>query len=400
LFVKHVTLANFRNHNYSEVEFRPGVSVIAGENGHGKTNLVEAIHYLATLSSHRTAGYIPLIGKTAETAVVKLKVSHNLREAVVSVELSRNAKNQVSINGTKSPRNRDVLGYVQTVTFAPEDLDMVKKEPGFRRAFIDGLLIQLTPRLAGVFADYDRVLKQRNTLLKSAKQNRVSGSALATLDAWDEQLVNLGAQILVARRDLVDRLNPKLAEAYSQIAATNNKVEIQVKSSLLSSTVPGFEEEEDLEGLEFLPQVTSDEAIQLFRTRLIEVRPKEIERGLTLCGPQRDDLILLLNDMPAKHYASHGESWSYALALRLASRELLREDSNYGDPVLILDDVFAELDLGRRTRLAELVSNNEQVLITSAELNDVPELLRTNVYQVRRGQVTSLGFGGEASIDE
>lgn len=389
MYVKHLTLANFRNHTYSEVQLSQGITVFAGENGHGKTNLVEAIHYLATLSSHRTAGYVPLINRHTESAVIKALASHSGRDVLLSLELSRNSKNQVSLNGNKTNRSRDILGYVQTVIFAPEDLDIVKKEPGFRRAFIDGLLTQLTPRLAGVFADYERVLKQRNTLLKTARQNRVSGNALSTLDAWDEQLVRLGSQILVARRDLLERLNPALQIAYQQIAATNNNVELRLKSSLLAKATPSFEDEDELEDNEFLPLLNVAEAEQLFTDRLAQVRVKELERGLTLCGPQRDDLTLLLNEMPAKNYASHGESWSYALALRLASRQLLREESSYGDPVLILDDVFAELDKGRRNRLAELVADNEQVLITSAELNDVPLELQQNVFMVERGTVAA-----------
>lgn len=393
MLIKHLTLGNFRNHKYTEVEFEPGINLFEGENGHGKTNLVEAIHYMAGLSSHRTAGYLPLIAKDSETAVVKAKVSHAGRDVLLDLELARTAKNQVVVNKTKSSRLRDILGFVQTVTFAPEDLDIVKKEPGFRRAFIDALVVQLSPRFAGIYSDYDRVLKQRNTLLKSARQNSVKGSGLSTLDAWDEQLVNLGTQIVVARGNLVDRLNPELIKAYQQIAASNNEPVIRLKSSLLSKTVPSYLDEEEPEDLEYLEDFEAGSVDVLFRERLASLRQKEIERGLTLCGPQRDDLVLLLNDMPAKNYASHGESWSYALALRLASRELLRADSNYGDPILILDDVFAELDTGRRLRLASLVQDNEQVLITAAEINDVPEQLRATVFHVERGTVTKVQNG-------
>jgi DNA replication and repair protein RecF len=373
----------------TEVSFGEGVNLFEGENGQGKTNLVEAVHYLAGLSSHRTAGYLPLIKWDSETAVVRAKVSHGAREVLLDLELSKNDKNRVSINKTTSFKMRDILGYVQTVTFAPEDLDIVKKDPGNRRAFIDALLVQLTPRFSGIFSDYDRVLKQRNTLLKSARNNSVKGSALSTLDAWDDQLISLGSQIIAARGQLMQRLNPKVVEAYQQIAAARNQPEVRLKSSLLATTVPSYLDEDEPEDLEYLDNFDPDYVRQLFVTRLQQLRPKELERGLTLCGPQRDDLVLLLNGMPAKTYASHGEGWSYALALRLASRELLRADGNYGDPILILDDVFAELDAKRRERLAELVADNEQVLITAAVAEDVPLSLRAKVFHVEQGVVSN-----------
>jgi len=388
LLIRHLTLANFRNHVATEVSFGEGVNLFEGENGQGKTNLVEAVHYLAGLQSHRTAGYLPLIKWDSETAVVRAKVSHGAREVLIDLELSKNDKNRVAINKTTSFKMRDILGFVQTVTFAPEDLDIVKKDPGNRRAFIDALLVQLSPRFSGIFSDYDRVLKQRNTLLKSARNNVVKGSALSTLDAWDEQLVMLGAQIISARGQLMEKLNPQVVTAYQQIAAARNQPEIKLKSSLLATSVPSYLDEEDSDDLEYLDNFELDYVRQLFVTRLEQLRPKELERGLTLCGPQRDDLVLLLNGMPAKTYASHGEGWSYALALRLASRQLLRIESNYGDPILILDDVFAELDAKRRQRLAELVSDNEQVLITAAVAEDVPEVLRAKVFHVEQGVVT------------
>lgn len=388
MLLKHLTLANFRNHKSTDVALEPGVNLFAGDNGQGKTNLVEAIHYLATLSSHRTAGYIPLINWSEDTAVVKAKVSHQGRDVLLDVQLSKTTKNRVAINKSESNRARDILGFVQTVTFAPEDLDIVKKDPGNRRKFLDDLLVQLTPRLAGTLSDYERVLKQRNTLLKSARTNSVSGSALSTLDAWDAQLINLGVEIIQARGILMNRLNPLVIEAYQQIAATRNQPELQIKSSLLGKTVPsGFEDDEQSD-LEYLDNFEGEHLRELFVTRLNGLRPKELERGLTLCGPQRDDLVLLLNGMPAKTYASHGEGWSFALALRLASRELLRQEGNFGDPILILDDVFAELDAKRRDKLAQLVADNEQVLITAAVPGDVPEALKSNMFHVELGVVT------------
>jgi len=392
--LKHLVLANFRNHVSTDVELGPGVNLFAGDNGQGKTNLVEAVHYLATLSSHRTAGYLPLIKWDEETAVVRAKVAHQGREVFLDVELSKNAKNRVAINKSATPRARDILGYVQTVTFAPEDLDIVKKDPSNRRKFLDDLLVQLTPRLAGTFADYERVLKQRNTLLKSARANAVKGSGLSTLDAWDEQLISLGAQIIAARSTLVQRLSPLVEAAYQEIAVSRNQPALQIKTSLLGKQAPsGFDDDESQNDLGFLETTDADAIRNMFAARLAELRPKELERGLTLCGPQRDDLILLLNGMPAKNYASHGEGWSYALALRLASRELLREEGGFGDPILILDDVFAELDAKRREKLAELVSDNEQVLITAAVAEDVPQALKANMFHVEQGVVMQSGAG-------
>ncbi|MEN9747842.1 MAG: hypothetical protein RLZZ603_534, partial [Actinomycetota bacterium] len=298
-------------------------------------------------------------------------------------------KNRVAINKSPSNRSRDLLGYVQTVTFAPEDLDIVKKDPSNRRKFLDDLLVQLTPRLSGTFSDYERVLKQRNTLLKSARNNSVKGSALSTLDAWDSQLIDLGTQIISARGNLMLRLEPLVTEMYQQIAVTRNVPQLKMKSSLLGTSIPSGFEDDEPEDLEYLEDFSPGKLQEVFVTRLSQLRPKELERGLTLCGPQRDDLILLLNGMPAKNYASHGEGWSFALALRLASRELLRAEGGFGDPILILDDVFAELDAKRREKLAELVSDNEQVLITAAVAEDVPSVLKANMFHVEQGVVTS-----------
>jgi DNA replication and repair protein RecF len=387
--IKHLTLSKFRNHASTEVEFHPGVNLFAGDNGQGKTNLVEAVHYLATLSSHRTAGYIPLINWDSESAVIRARVAHAGREVLLDVELSRNNKNRVSVNRTPTTRTRDILGYVQTVTFAPEDLDIVKKDPGNRRKFIDDLLVQLSPKMAGVISDYERVLKQRNALLKSAKANGVKGAALSTLDAWDSQLLTLGSKLIAARGILMERLNPIVESAYAEIAVTRNKPKMAMKSSIVAAGIPGYGEDDDSEALDTLDHFDELSVYKTFEAKLREVRAKELERGLTLIGPQRDDLVLLLNGMPAKTYASHGEGWSYALSLKLASRELLKLDGNFGDPILILDDVFAELDAKRRDRLAALVMDNEQVLITAAVAEDVPDSLKAKMFHVEHGVVTN-----------
>ncbi len=389
MFIKHLSLANFRNYETAEVTLEPGVNLLIGPNGQGKTNLVEAIRYLSTLSSHRVAGYLPLIRNSeppVAQAVIRALAHHDGRDALLELELNRDVQNRARINKANASRVRDILGYVNTVTFAPEDLDIVKKDPSNRRAFIDELLVQVSPRFAGVFTDYERVLKQRNTLLRTARQTATKGTSLSTLDAWDENLVKLGAEIVAARVGLVERLRPLLTEAYQAIAISNNDPKIEVKSSLLGA---GLSDDDEGSALESIESADQDVVAEQFRAKLALVRSKELDRGITMVGPHRDDLVLLLSHLPAKGYASHGESWSFALALRLASINLLREETRSGDPILILDDVFAELDAGRRARLADLVSSNEQVLITAAVAEDVPEQLEARVLHVKAGVVTN-----------
>ena len=384
MLVKHLTLSHFRNHVATDQALHPGVNLFVGRNGQGKTNFVEAIGYLSTLSSHRVAGYQPLIEWHQPQAIIRALVSHADRDVLVEVELNRETPNRARINKTDSSRFRDVLGVVNTVIFAPEDLDIVKKDPSNRRDFIDTLVVQVWPRFAGVYTDYERVLKQRNTLLRTARQTGTRGSALTTLDAWDDQMIRLGSEIVTARLDLVERLRPFLLSAYKDIAETNNEPTILVRSSLVGAAVQ--DEDEELLYLEFKER---EAVLDMYRSKLASVREKELDRGITLIGPHRDDLILLLGGQPAKLYASHGESWSYALALRLASMQLLRQETRTGDPILILDDVFAELDDTRRSRLAELVADNEQVLITAAVAADVPEVLKAKAFHVKEGVITS-----------
>jgi DNA replication and repair protein RecF len=388
VLVKHISLANFRNYETAEVSLSPGVNLLVGPNGQGKTNLVEAIRYLSTLSSHRVAGYLPLIRHAQpeiEQAVIRVLANHDGRDALLEVELNRSSPNRARINKASATRLRDVLGYVNTVTFAPEDLDIIKKDPSNRRAFIDELLVQVSPRFSGVFTDYERVLKQRNTLLRTARQTSAKGTALSTLDAWDESLVKFGAEIVAARVALVERLRPLLTEAYQAIAIANNEPRILTKSSLVGTTLV---DEEDTGALENIESSNVAEVEEMFRAKLAQIRQNELERGITMVGPHRDDLVLMLSNLPAKGYASHGESWSFALALRLASINLLRAETRSGDPILILDDVFAELDAGRRSRLAELVASNEQVIITAAVGEDVPVELKARVFSVSAGEVS------------
>lgn len=386
MFVKHVSLASFRNYDNAEVEFAPGFNILIGPNGQGKTNLVEAIRYLSTLSSHRVSGYIPLIKNGESHAISRAMVTHADRDVLVELELNKENKNQAKLNRAPVQRVRDIVGVIQSVTFAPEDIDIVKRDPSNRRDFIDELVIQYRPRMAGVYSDYERVLKQRNTLLKTAKQTKTSGSALSTLDAWDASLIQYGSEIVATRIEVIALLQPHLFEAYQKIAIANNEPRMLYRSSLLGSLIPDGDEADDLE---FLDDSDRANIAKLFTEKLERVRPKELERGITLVGPHRDDLVLMLGNLPAKGYASHGETWSYALALRLASAQLLRSESSTGDPILILDDVFAELDAGRRLRLAELVAENEQVLITAAVAEDIPAIASARRFNVKNGVVSA-----------
>lgn len=391
MLVKHLTLASFRNYDTLEVAFEPGINLIIGPNGQGKTNMVEAVRYLSVLSSHRVAGYQPLINSKASSAIVRAMVSSEERDILLELELNREGKNKARVNKADLPRIRDIIGIVQSVTFAPEDIDIVRRDPTNRRAFLDELVVQHRPRMAGVYADYERVLKQRNALLRSAKITKTTGSALSTLDAWDASLVQYGTEIVVARLNITELLQPHLFDAYQKIASANNEPRLVYRSSLLVDTAGLLNDSPDVvEDLAAANLESADpQAITaMFAAKLAEIRPKELERGITLAGPQRDDIVLMLGELPAKGYASHGEMWSFALALRLASIELLKIESRTGDPILILDDVFAELDVGRRLRLAELIANNEQVLITAAVEEDVPEILVATRFAVKQAVVS------------
>ena len=386
MYVTKVKLTNFRNYKTAEVEFSPGVNLLHGSNGQGKTNLVEAINFFASLSSHRVAGYTPLIKQGEQSAIVSLELAHLERELVLEFEINNDSPNRARLNKSPVQKPKDILGYLNSVIFAPEDLDIVKRDPTNRRAFIDQLIVQFTPRMLGVYSDYDRVLKQRNTLLKSARATGTKGDALSTLSAWDESLVKLGSEIIAARVAIASKLSPGLISNYQKIADTNNEPRMFIKSSILGSTILDGEEADDSE---YLESQDREEIAELFREKLLRMRPKELERGITLVGPHRDDLVLILGSLPAKGYASHGESWSYALSLRLASLEILRQESKLGDPILILDDVFAELDSERRAKLAELVLGNEQVIITAAVIEDVPHALSAKRFSVVAGEITN-----------
>ena len=374
MWVQSLSLTDLRSYKQVDCTLQRGVTTFVGRNGQGKTNLVEAIGYLATLGSHRVATDAPLVRTGATQGIIRCEVVNDERVIMIELAINPGAANKARINRSPVPKVRDVLGLLRTVLFAPEDLALVKGDPSERRRFIDDLLVQRTPRLAGTRSDYERTLKQRNALLKTSSIARRSASTemLRTLEVWDEQLAAFGSELVAARISLLDDLINLGREKYSFISG----------------------DDETLFGMKYVSALGVDTPLLLDRESwklaildaIRNKRKEELDRGLTLIGPHRDDILLTLGQMPAKGYASHGESWSIALALRLASFDLLRSDGV--DPVLILDDVFAELDVSRRQRLAEQVSTATQVLITAAVDMDIPDSLQGVKFSVNSGTVT------------
>ncbi|MDO5629631.1 MAG: DNA replication/repair protein RecF [Mobilicoccus sp.] len=396
MYLRHLTLGDFRSYISAELALEQGVSTLVGLNGVGKTNLVEAVGYLASLSSHRVAQDAPMVRFGAERAIVRGAVIRQGRESLVEVEIVPGRANRARLN--RSPvRPREVLGSLRTVMFAPEDLALVKGDPADRRRFVDDLLVSRQPRWAGVRADYDKILKQRNALLRAASPARGPGrrrsapsapsQAPESLEVWDDHLATVGGQLLYARLRLLRDLRDLLSEAYEQVSASVSQARAVYRSSL---------EEEAAAAVASGEVFSPEELRELLLTAMTLRRGAEVERGVSLVGPHRDELVLSLGDLPAKGYASHGESWSFALALKLGAYHLLRRDLGE-DPVLVLDDVFAELDAGRRERLAALVADGEQVLITAAVGDDVPDGLRGARFGVRPGEVSVTEAEAEAA---
>jgi DNA replication and repair protein RecF len=357
VYVRHLGLRDFRSWANVELELTPGRTVFVGPNGVGKTNLVEALWYSSTLGSHRVATDAPLVRVGAQRAVVSTIVVNDARECAVDLEITAGRANKARLNRSPVRSQREIIGVLRAVLFAPEDLALVRGDPGDRRRYLDDLATVRRPRVAGIRADYDKVLRQRTALLKSASGPRFRGDcgALDTLDVWDGHLATHGAELMAARMTLVNELAPVVQKSYQLLAPASRPASIAYHAS-------GFEPE------------PAEPDIDLLRSALLEKmaarRDAELERGVCLVGPHRDDLELRLGEQPAKGFASHGESWSMALALRLASYELLRADGS--DPVLLLDDVFAELDTARREALAAAAASAEQVLVTAAVLDDIP----------------------------
>jgi DNA replication and repair protein RecF len=382
VYLSRLSVTDFRSWPSADLALAPGVSVLVGRNGAGKTNLVEAVGYLATFGSHRVATDAPLVRRGADRAVVRGLAVRDERELAVEVEITPGKANRARVNRAPVSRARDALGIVRSVLFAPEDLALVRGDPGERRRFLDELLVSRWPRFAGVRSDYERVVRQRSALLKTAR-GAGSRAELSTLDVWDGHLARHGAELLAGRLRLAAELADPVRAAYAQVAPESVPVDLRYRSSV--PELPGGPDAPP----ELLAKAEPAELEQALLDGLAQVRRQELERAVCLVGPHRDELELLLGDGPAKGYASHGETWSLALALRLGSFDLLAEDAagDGSDPILVLDDVFAELDSRRRRALAERAERVEQVLITAAVADDVPQRLHGVRFEVGSGLV-------------
>jgi len=390
--ITHLSLTDFRNYESAEIALGDGSNLLIGKNGQGKTNLIEALGYLSTLGSHRVASDQAMIRAGHESAIVRAKLEHDGRVNLAEVQLNRSGANRAQINRS-AIKIRELPRYFSSVLFAPEDLALVRGEPSGRRRFLDELLILRAPRMSGVLADYERVLKQRNTLLKSARSSAARGAGLQTLDIWDERLVTLGTQVIEARQSLIAELVPEVLSAYAAIAGHDHEALLTSHLSVLATTRDRAEVDAAAIPVQH-DALTREEVTSAFTNALTSVRRAEIERGITLVGPHRDDLVLVLNGLPARSHASQGESWSFALSLKLAAAQVLRRESHSGDPVLMLDDVFAELDESRRGPLAAAGAELEQVIITAAVLDDVPPALSRFLIRVSAGHIVQGGGDG------
>ena len=398
MYLEKLSLTDFRSYAQVDLSLEPGVTVLVGSNGIGKTNLMEAIGYLATLNSHRVSTDAPLLRFGTERAMIRAKLVRGEQATVLELEINASRANRGRINRSNPVRARDLLGICQTVLFAPEDLALVKGDPSNRRRFLDELLVSLIPRHAATRSDYDRVLKQRNALLKSGRTGKFTAGHEATLDVWDQHMARAGAELLHARLELVERLQPHLKNAYAQLTDGSKEAAAVYRSTLQDTldddgagAISGARPADGTAtetgagtdaATAAVPSVLAEDlrllSVEQLTERYIQAfaasRRKELERGISLVGPHRDELELVLGSAPAKGYASHGETWSMCLSLRLASYYVMLDDARTGGspPILILDDVFAELDVQRRRKLAAIVSGAEQVLVTAAVEADIP----------------------------
>jgi len=370
MYVSGLSLLRFRSYDYVNIKLVPGINVFIGTNGQGKTNLIEALNYCASFSSHRVASDQPLVKQGESNAAVQVVVEQEARTISLDVEITPGKANKAKQNGSPLPRARELLGILLTVTFAPEDLMLVKGDPSERRKFMDDSITQLIPSFAGIRADFEKCLKQRNALLKSAYGKRTD-EVMHTLDVWDVQLAKTGAAVMYHRLKLIENMQSLVSDAYTKVSDDRGPLSISYVSNL---EIPAGE-----------LSIAAIESAML--EALATKRTSELDRGVTLVGPHRDELQLMLRDLPVRGYASHGESWSCALALKLSMWELLKRSSRGGDPVLILDDVFAELDEIRRRKLVDLVKNNEQTIVTAAVAGDVPVELDGALFDVVDGMV-------------
>jgi len=369
VWIGQLDLTQWRNHEQSRLQCTPGITVLVGPNGEGKTNIVEAIRYLATLGSHRVGSLGPLIRDGSESATVFATLHHGDRDITMGLTLRRNGASDATLHGSKA-KVSEIPKWVSTVLFSPEDTAIIRGEPSYRRNFMDELVVGGSPSMVGVFQDFDRLLKQRNSLLKSLR-GKSSQTELSTLDTWTEQFVHTAAHIVEQRRTCITEITPGVAQEYHNLAVGD--------SVTAEYVAKGYD----------LPDETDagDVAVKL-ATALGELRSEELDRGMTLAGPHRDDLELCINNKPARSHASQGETWSLALALRLGMASWLRTRRASGDPIIILDDVFAELDAQRRERLVGTITGYEQLLVTAAVEEDLPPGLAGTRFDVRGGMVS------------
>jgi DNA replication and repair protein RecF len=359
VIVSRLELVDFRNYVNATFEFEPGTTAVVGLNGQGKTNLAEAMAYLATLDSFRGAPLDALIRVGADSAVVRATVLHDDgREVLVELELTRNGRNRVLVNRQKLGRARDLLGVMRVTVFSPDDLSVVKEGPGERRRFLDDVLVALALKYDAARLELDRIVKQRNMLLKQMG-GRLGDETALTLDVWDSKMAEVGDQFGHARAVLVARLTPMVGAAYEQLADRPTSVELR------------YEPTWRRRGLS---------------VALAEARTDDVRRGVSTVGPHRDDLELFIDGMPARTHASQGEQRTLALAMRLGAHRLVTEKAGSA-PVLVLDDVLSELDPGRCEALLRHLPPGQVVLTTAGVL---PEAAHPDaILRIEAGMVMS-----------
>lgn len=356
MLVGDLELIRFRNYDELHIELAPTVTVVIGDNGQGKSNLLEAVGYLATLASFRSSPLDALIADGHDTAVVRANGTRDERSLLLEAELTRNGRNRTFVNRQPLRRSRDLLGALRVTVFSPDDLDMVKQGPGIRRRFLDDLLVAVATRNDALRGDLDKILRQRNALLKQAK-GRLTTDVAATLDVWDAKLGEVGTALATERVGLVETVRPLLDEAYRALAGGGNHVD-----------------------LTYEPEWLNDGLI----ARLGAARSDDIRRGVTTVGPHRDDVVFTVNGRPARTHASQGEQRTLALALRLASHRVVASSTG-SPPILLLDDVFSELDASRSTALLRNLPAGQTLLTTAG---DVPaETQPAQVLRIERGSV-------------
>lgn len=348
--LQRLWLTDFRSYPEAEVPFAPGLTAIIGENGQGKTNILEAVGYLATLSSFRGAPTDALLRQGAAQAIVRAEGVREARHLLIEAELNRSGRNRIQVNKQRLTRARDLLGALRVTVFAPDDLVLVKGGPGERRAYLDDVLVAERPARDTLRTDLDKILRQRNALLKQSG-GRLTPDIESTLDVWDAKFVAAGEQVAAERVALLDRLRPIMATAYDRVAQVAAEVTLDYVAPWRAGGLAAA---------------------------LAEARRDDLRRGVSTVGPHRDEVELRIGGLPARTHASQGEQRSFALALRLASHEAVT-DATGTPPILLLDDVFSELDPGRSDALLIHLPKGQTVLTAAGGLppGADPELVLT-----------------------